>query len=162
MSEVLYRLKPIPVTNGTYAIRSVSSGKFLDVPGGSLNNGAQIQQYDWNGGTNQKWQIIEVENGWYKIVSEASGKVLDVPGGSLLNGIHIQQYTDNGGTNQKWQFWTPDFPPSVAQGVHFIMSVSSQKYLDVPGSSLADGAIIQQYELNEGNNQQWLLYPVSP
>src|SRR4051794_18651250 len=36
-----------------------------------------------------------------------------------------------------------------------IMSVASGKVLDVPGFSTRDGARIQQYTWNNGNNQRW-------
>jgi hypothetical protein len=33
------------------------SGKVLDVDGVSTANGADIQQYDWLGGDNQRWKL---------------------------------------------------------------------------------------------------------
>jgi hypothetical protein len=88
---------------GLYRITSRASGKVLDVEGGSLQNGAKIQQWDYWGGANQHWRLIDVGNGLYRIESEASRKVLDVEGGSLQNGAKIQQWDYWGGANQHWQ-----------------------------------------------------------
>ena len=41
-----------------YRIMSVNSCKVLDVSGASTDDGAQIIQYEWNGGDNQKWSFI--------------------------------------------------------------------------------------------------------
>jgi len=75
----------------------------LDVPGGSLDNGVQIQQFTDNGGTNQHWQLLPAGNGAFYIMSEASQKVLDVPGFAAGDGVIIQQFQFNGGPNQQWR-----------------------------------------------------------
>ncbi len=41
-----------------FALRSIHSGKVLDVSGISRGNGAQIVQWDWVGGNNQRWRIV--------------------------------------------------------------------------------------------------------
>jgi hypothetical protein len=41
-----------------YFVRNVASGKYLDVPGGSGDSGTIIQQFQFNGGDNQKWKIL--------------------------------------------------------------------------------------------------------
>jgi hypothetical protein len=38
-------------------IRAKHSGKVLDVRDVSPANGARIQQYDWLGGNNQRWNL---------------------------------------------------------------------------------------------------------
>src|SRR5690242_13524294 len=40
---------------------------------------------------------------------------------------------------------------------YYLMNVASGKVLDDPGFSTADGAHIQQFQLNGGANQQWNL-----
>ncbi len=39
-----------------YAIKSVNSGKALDVSWGSKDDGANVQQYSYNGGSAQQWE----------------------------------------------------------------------------------------------------------
>jgi hypothetical protein len=50
---------------------------------------------------------------------------------------------------------------SVGSGYYKIVSRSSGKVLDVPGASTANGAIIEQWTDNGGQNQQWSLVQVS-
>jgi hypothetical protein len=38
--------------------QSIHSLKVLDVRDWSADNGAPIQQWDWHGGNNQRWQIV--------------------------------------------------------------------------------------------------------
>lgn len=46
------------IDEGIYLIKSVSSGKVIDLTGGQLQNGVPLQQFDENGGANQHWKLI--------------------------------------------------------------------------------------------------------
>ena len=92
----------VPLSNGNYAIQNAYSGKVLDNSGYSTSNGTAIIQYDWNGGTNQQWNLVPLGAGKYEIQNVFSGKVLDDPGYSTSDGTGIIQYDWNGGTNQQW------------------------------------------------------------
>jgi Ricin-type beta-trefoil lectin domain-like len=134
-------------------IQSLSTGKYLDDPGFSEDRGTLIQQFEYNGGLNQQWEIVDLNNGYYVIVNEYSGKVLDVPGFATGDNVQIQQYTFNGGSNQQWEFVYDD-----DTGSYKIVNRHSRKVLDVPDGSPHDGVIIQQYHDNGGGpNQRWLL-----
>ena len=56
---------------GFYIIND-QSGKVLDDPGASSSNGAHIDQWQLNGGTNQRWDLVPMGNGNYAIENEAS------------------------------------------------------------------------------------------
>jgi hypothetical protein len=152
----------LPVRN-VCKIVSQSSGKVLAVEGGPFGvaataDGAPIQQWSDNGGTNQHWWLVATTEGYFKIVSESSGKVLDVTGGpaATADGVRIQQWSDNGGTNQQWQL-----VPAGA-GMFTVRARSSGKVLDITGgpASTGDGVPIQQWSDNGGTNQQWTLVPI--
>jgi glucosylceramidase len=49
------------VGNGYYKILNGNSGKALDVQDNSTANGADIQLWDYAGGTNQQWRLVQVE-----------------------------------------------------------------------------------------------------
>jgi hypothetical protein len=132
-------------------IRAKHSGKVLDVEGVSMANGADIQQYDWLGGDNQRWEVQHVGDGYYRIVAKHSRKVLDVRGVSPANGAQIQQYDWLGGDNQRWKIDRLD------DGHYKIVAKHSGKVLDVRGVSPANGARIQQWDWVGGNNQRWKL-----
>jgi endo-1,4-beta-xylanase len=141
---------PGPTTPpGTYnRIVSRNSGKCVDVTGASTADGANVDQWTCNGGTNQQWQFVDVGGGYYKLVSAKSGKCLDVYNNSTADGANVDQWTCNGGANQKWQW--------VADGSYYQLKAQvSGKCLDVNGVSTADGANIQQWTCGSGTNQQW-------
>jgi hypothetical protein len=86
------------------SVVSVNSGKALDVPNGSHDAGTLIQQYDFHGGPNQRWNFIPAANGQsVQLQNDASGLVLDVINGSTAPGAGIQQYSSHGGPNQQWR-----------------------------------------------------------
>ncbi|TYB50330.1 glycosyl hydrolase family 5 [Nonomuraea sp. PA05] len=124
------------------------SGKVMDVVSASTANNAEIKQYAWNGGGNQKWLFQDAGGGYYRLISQNSGKCLDVAGASTADGANVIQYTCGTGTNQQWQW--------AATGSYFqLRARHSGKCLDVAGASTADGADIHQYTCGTGTNQQW-------
>ncbi len=131
-----------------YRLTARHSGKVMDVVGASTANNAEVKQYSWNGGANQKWRFEDVGGGYYRLVSQNSGKCLDVASASTADGANIIQYTCSSGTNQQWQWVSID-------GYHQLRARHSGKCLDVSGVSTADGADIIQYTCGSGHNQQW-------
>jgi Ricin-type beta-trefoil lectin domain-like len=138
-----------------YKIVSVASEKALDIPKDQMNNGVQIQQWDYWGGTNQQWKLIPVSghDGLFKIHSQHSAKVLDVPIHQMNNGILIQQWSYWGGANQHWRV----IPTDSTSEVFKILSAQSGKALDVPRDMTNNGILIQQWDDWGGMNQQWRL-----
>ena len=131
-----------------YRVTNRNSGKVMDVVSGSTANSAEVKQYTWNGGGNQKWEFQDAGGGYYRVVSQISGKCLDVASSATADGANIIQYACGSGTNQQWQW--------AATGSYFNLKARhSGKCLDVVSSNTADGADIQQYSCNGGTNQQW-------
>jgi hypothetical protein len=101
----------LPTNDGNYTILSGniiglgngSSDLVMDVTGASTEDGALIQLYHANGGSNQEWTLEPTDPGFHRIVSASSGMVLDVPGASTDAGVQVQQYHINGGWNQDWK-----------------------------------------------------------
>ena len=139
-----------------YEIVNKNSGKVLDVQGASTANGAGIQQWDYVGGNNQKWQLVGVNTQYYEIVSVNSGKVLDVRSASTANGALIQQWDYLGAANQHWQL-----VPVDSSGNYEVVNKNSGRALDAQGVSVSNGALIQQWNYLGGNNQEWQLVPLS-
>ncbi|MGI9034360.1 MAG: RICIN domain-containing protein [Acidimicrobiales bacterium] len=132
-----------------YNVRSVGSGKLMDVYGASTSAGASVIQWPPNGGANQQWQFVDLGNGNFEIVSVNSGLLLDVYGASTAAGAQVIQWPRNGGRNQQWQF------VDLGNGNVEIVSVNSGLVLDVYGASTADGAPLIQWPWHGGPNQQW-------
>jgi hypothetical protein len=49
----------VPDNNGFNFIVNLRSGQVLDIANKSLNNHATVQQRPFNGGDNQRWQLIK-------------------------------------------------------------------------------------------------------
>ena len=93
-----------------WVIRNNATGKVLDaaigtgIDGG--NNGANIQQWAYHGGDNQKWTIQMAGDGYFYIRSKLDPNlVLDLLYGSTDNGTNLQLCNYYGGNNQQWYLW---------------------------------------------------------
>jgi hypothetical protein len=136
-----------------YVIVNCASGKCLDDPAFSHDPGTLIQQWTYNGGANQVWNIVEVSYGIYYIQNAASGLVLDVPNFATGDEVKIPQWPFNGGANQLWYFFYDD-----ATETYTIANLNSDKVLDIYNFSLNDGTVLQQFTFNGGDNQRWFIY----
>ncbi len=136
------------VSGGTYKLVNRASGKALDVNNSSTADGADVIQWGYSGGNNQKWVLTDTGNG-YKIINANSGKALDVYKSSLEDGADVIQWTDKGQTNQKWNL------VDLGNGYYQVVNVNSGKMLDVEKGSTADGGNVIQWTSNNGYNQQW-------
>ncbi|NUS05378.1 MAG: family 43 glycosylhydrolase, partial [Nonomuraea sp.] len=131
-----------------YRVTARHSGKVMDVVSASTANNAEVKQYGWNGGGNQRFEFQDAGGGYVRLVNQNSGKCLDVAGASTADNADIIQYTCGSGANQQWQW--------VAIGGYFqLRARHSGKCLDVVSASTADGADITQYTCGSGTNQQW-------
>ncbi|MDQ1436499.1 MAG: hypothetical protein QOK43_128 [Acidimicrobiaceae bacterium] len=88
----------------------------LDIAQGGANYGAKIQEWDCNGGSNQKWRFVRNTTSTnpsvrrqFQIISQRSNNCVDLkintPGGGYEDGAPLQQYIclGWGQTNQLWQ-----------------------------------------------------------
>jgi hypothetical protein len=140
------------VPNGTYRITARHSGKALDVFGAQTQDGANVIQWTYHGGSNQRWTVTHLGNNVYRIVGVASGKALEVASTSTANGANVDIRTDTGATNQGWTI-------SASGGGFFRLAPlsSSGSALDVSGAATTDGANVHQWTWTGGANQQWAL-----
>jgi hypothetical protein len=142
------------VGSTSYHISSVHSGLLLDVTGASKTAGAQIIQWNNNGGANQDWTLVSAGGGYFYIVNKNSGLYLDVSGSSTSAGANIVQWTSSGGASQQWSL------AAVSGGYYNIVNRNSGLVLDVTGGSTSAGANVIQWTNNGGTNQQWSLVSV--
>ena len=142
------------VADGVYAIAASSDNNYvLDVAGGSLDNGANVQLYQSNDTNAQRWGIVRNEDGLYTLFSMGSGKSLDVAWGSLLDGANVQQYTGNDSkAAQKWAI-----VKNAVDSTFSLFSAVSGAALDISGAAIANGSNIQMYSPNGNANQRFSL-----
>ncbi|MFF7718068.1 RICIN domain-containing protein [Streptomyces luteogriseus] len=119
------------------------SSKCADVTSQSLWAGAQIKQYDCNGGANQKYWFKSVGSGYYQLMVRNSGLCVQENASTVT-----QENCAASATNQQWSLTTTGSYVKVT-------SRASGECLDVNGASTANGAALITYTCNAGTNQQW-------
>lgn len=117
---------------------SASSSAVLDVAGGSVADGANVQLYGSNKSLAQKWKITKVaeRDNTYTIESLISGKVLtaDEDGNVCIRSL----------TNDDFQLWTAQ----IDNGCAVFANVATGKVLDAAGGSTSNGTNIGTYLTN--------------
>jgi endoglucanase len=138
------------IANGTYRIVARHSGKALDVASAATANGSNVHQWNYYGGSSQRWTLTHLGNNQYSIIGVQSGKALDVSGWGTSNGSNVHIWTYGGGANQKWTI-------TATSGGYYRLTPThaTSMALDVNGVSSADGANVQIWSYGGGNNQQW-------
>lgn len=59
-----------------YKIVNANSGLVLEVPNSSTAPGTLVDQWQWNGGANQQWQLVAVGNGYSYLRNVGTGQYL--------------------------------------------------------------------------------------
>lgn len=145
-------------SGGYYKITHVASGKSLDVYGGSLASGANVQIWSANDSDAQKWLVKEVKKGIYNIVMMASGNFLDITAGNLNNESNITVYQPNGGENQQFVLRPAVATSDIKDGVYTIFSnQDNNKVIELENSNIADGTKIRLNGSNSGTNQKFVI-----
>ncbi|MGW5605689.1 RICIN domain-containing protein [Streptomyces sp. NPDC003753] len=131
-------------TSATYnTLIARHSGRCADVTGQSLWQGAQIEQYDCNGGTNQRFWFKSVGSGYYRLMARHSSLCVQENPSNVT-----QENCNASATGQQWSVTTTGSYVTIK-------SRATGACLDVSGASTADSAAIITYTCNGGTNQQW-------
>jgi hypothetical protein len=119
------------------------SGRCADVTSQSYAPGAQIKQYDCNGGGNQRFWFRDAGAGYYNLVARHSALCVQE------NATTVTQENCGTGSSQQWSV-------VAASGSYVtIRSRATGECLDVNGGSTANGAAVITYACNGATNQQW-------
>jgi hypothetical protein len=156
-SAAVWRLQYIG--GGYYRIINENSGKCLEVADAREDENVNVRQNTWSNANNQKWQLEDTGNGYYSITAMHSRKCLDVEE-SPDDGANIRQHTYEGKETQQWVFESTETYPFVLSDYYAIAAKNSTMGLDVPGTSMDDGAIVGQSDYTGEDNQQWQFRPV--
>jgi hypothetical protein len=136
--------------NGVYIFKAVHSGKCVDITGASALAGANVQQWDCSGRTNQQFRLRDAGSGYYELrPMNSTGMCLDVFQASMVNGGNIDQWTCNGHTSQRWKL----VPVPAGSGKFELVAQNSGLCMDVAGVSTLRGANIQQWGCSGHTNQ---------
>jgi Ricin-type beta-trefoil lectin domain-like len=164
--------------NGQFYIRSVETGKVLDMAEGRARDGAALIVADKRDNDNQRWAITDNGGGQYLIVSK-SGKSVESPAGKREDGVRMQVGGPHGLENQRFRLTrigdldarvrprdpnaspgapAPPAPANannsgfVGKGRYSIQNVASGHVLDLRRS---DNQTLQQWSSSGATNQQW-------
>ncbi len=143
------------VEDGRYSIKSVNSGRCLDVPNSSTADSVQLQQWGCNGTATQQYDFTYVGNSLYEIMNANSGKCVDLRSGGTGNGTAIQQYSCNQGVNQRF------YAKGMGDGSFQFNPYATTRVFDVYNASTADGSKIQIWDNANSANQKWNMTKVA-
>ncbi len=140
-----------PVTGEFIFADFADQNHVLDIESGSRKMQANLQLYDGNDTTAQKFIIQDKRNGFVTIKNVKSKHLLDVAGGSIDNRANVQQYRDNNTWAQMW------IAHRNSDGSYTFINANSSLVLDVEGGRTENGTNIQQYIFNDSAAQKFVL-----
>ncbi len=156
---------PIPeyesYENGSlFRFKNVNSGLYMQIAGGTVQNGANVQQWGTTeNSVHDVWKLIDAGEGYYFIASALDDTyMLDVEAKKADNGTNIDIYQSNSGNNQQFKFTkNPDGSYNI------LTKISGDKSaVEIAWGSLESGANVQQWEINGEKCQNWIFESVSP
>lgn len=141
------------IEEGYYTFYSkLNENKVIDVEDNKTTVGTNVQLYDYNNTTAQKFLVTKNENGSCKIAHVKSKLVLDVDRSQWEDETNIKIYTDTGGDAQEWNI------KKVEERTYSILNFSHDTFcVDVDGGKTDNRTNVQLYTSNNTNSQKWEL-----
>lgn len=137
------------MADGVYYIKNKNVNYALDVYGGSLYGGANVQLYSLNRSNAQKWKITHDSKGYVMFQNVGSGMYLTASGSG--NSANVYQQKQSNGYNQKWIIMF-----DTNSNLRIVSALHSNRVLDVHGGMIRNFSNIQLYDSNNSNAQKWV------
>ncbi len=137
------------MADGVYYIKNKNVNYALDVYGGSLYGGANVQLYSLNKSNAQKWKITHDSKGYVMFQNVGSGMYLTAGGSG--NSANVYQQKQSNGYNQKWIIMF-----DTNSNLRIVSALHSNRVLDVHGGMIRNFSNIQLYDSNNSNAQKWV------
>ena len=137
------------MADGVYYIKNKNVNYALDVYGGSLYGGANIQLYSLNRSNAQKWKITHDSKGYVMFQNVGSGMYLTAGGSG--NSANVYQQKQSNGYNQKWVIMF-----DTNSNLRIVSALHSNRVLDIHGGMIRNFSNIQLYDSNNSNAQKWV------
>ncbi len=139
---------------GTYQIVNAFNGENLEIYQQSTAWGALADQWMFNGGNNQLWQLSALGNGYFAIMNFNSGLALGVQQGYTYKGASIDQYPLGPYNSQEWSLI------GLGNGFYEIINRNSGLALEDAGWGSGNGAAVDQWQYYPNDaNQLWTFGP---
>lgn len=137
-----------------YTLKNTNSGMMMEIKDGKTEQGANIQQYNANGLSNQVWKLSPFSGGTYHYVRSAADPnyVLKAISGENGGNIELVPYAGND-SMMLFQF------TRIGDGSYYITTRSSRDtcFVEVDAASKNAGANIQQWSCTYNPCQNWQL-----
>lgn len=141
------------ITDGKYYI-GTKAGNWLDIKGGSLNNGAEVQLWK---NCDRSFSLTRLSDGTYKIVADHSGKTLEVKDSSHKKGAVVQQNKwQDQYAGKRWYIY------DCGDGWYKFVNKDSGMCLAIAGGTDKSGSKLQQWSDNGTNAQRFKLVRAIP
>ena len=137
------------IADGVYYIKNKNVNYALDVYGGSLYGGANVQLFSLNRSNAQKWKITHDSKGYVMFQNVGSGMYLTAGGSG--NSANVYQQKQSNGYNQKWIIMF-----DTNSNLRIVSALHSNRVLDVHGGMIRNFSNIQLYDSNNSNAQKWV------
>lgn len=143
-------------SDGSYIIKSLEDGKYLDVSDGGNKNGQNVGFCDYTGENNQRWYIKNGSSGKILIPKNATESCLDISNNGSAVGTNAQLWESNGTTAQEFSIYTQskipnfinfgdDFYANIIKASTWSTLVNKNPNLEVGGEGEAEGSDIWHF-----------------
>ncbi len=145
-------------SDGSYIIKSLEDGKYLDVSDGGNKNGQNVGFSDYTGENNQRWYIRNGSSGKILIPKNATGSCLDISNNGSAVGTNAQIWAQAGVAAQEFSIYTQskipnfinfgdDFYANIIKASTWSTLVNKNPNLEVGGEGEAEGSDIWHFRL---------------
>ncbi len=143
-------------SDGSYIIKSLEDGKYLDVSDGGNKNGQNVGFSDYTGENNQKWYIKNGSSGKILIPKNATESCLDISNNGSAVGTNAQIWAQAGVAAQEFSIYTQskipnfinfgdDFYANIIKASTWSTLVNKNPNLEVGGEGEAEGSDIWHF-----------------
>ena len=150
------------LTNGaTYRIKNVNSSLYMQVDSAKQANGTNVKQLGASDkSAHDVWKLVNADSGYYYLISQigdGNTYYLNVSGSSSVNGSNIEINKFTGEDSQKFLL------TKNSDGSYIIKTKVSnnQSAVEVANGGKGSGENIQQWNLNNYPNQNWIFESAS-
>lgn len=143
-------------SDGSYIIKSLEDGKYLEVSDGGNKNGQNVGFSDYTGENNQRWYIKNGSSGKILIPKNATESCLDISNNGSAIGTNAQIWAQAGVAAQEFSIYTQsnipnfinfgdDFYANIIKASTWSTLVNKNPNLEVGGEGEAEGSDIWHF-----------------
>lgn len=142
-------------------IRGIKSGKYIDVPDGTVSPGKAVQLYTGNETIAQRWKVQKYDGDWCTITSALNSNYYLYLSGSGNGATIILKQITSGSIPNRAQFRIDRYGCGVARIINRAnFNTNTHRYLEASGGNTSNGTKIVHWTpytgYDAGINQLWV------